>query len=335
MTQCCRLNRAYLYTLLLIMLTIVSGALLSVARADTVMNLVLSDNSRKTHAVADVNSITFETFDSYNLIYDDERNRSYGITVDGPDANNIYTLNIPASAPERVVWTLPLNATLSGCNYRLSFAYSASVPMGEAKVVLFDEQGAWYKNPESSIISSSSIEGTAYPGTPFIWYNNTGTEASTWKHCNFDLSAAIASVGWNQNGRSKEFLRLGFDFPAGAAPGDVIIRIKDLRLEPSDMLTATPADDGLAACVPLRLNTASLYDMTASETSGQWRLSTTGGSDPWICTEALSAALPPRARVLSFEYKASRTVRGMVAYFSPFSGDRNCYLPDLKESPDE
>lgn len=58
------------------------------------------------------------------------------------------------------------------------------------------------------------------------------------------------------------------------------------------MQTATPADDGLAACVPLRLNTASLYDMTASETSGQWRLSTTGGSDPWICTEALSAALP-------------------------------------------
>ena len=335
MTQCCRLNRAYLYTLLLILLTIVSGALLSVARADTVMNVVLSDNSRKTHAVADVNSITFETFDSYNLIYNDERNRSYGITVDGPDANNIYTLNIPASAPERVVWTLPLNATLSGCNYRLSFAYSASVPMGEAKVVFFDEQGAWYKNPESSIISSSSIEGTAYPGTPFIWYNNTGTEASTWKHCNFDLSAAIASVGWNQNGRSKEFLRLGFDFPAGAAPGDVIIRIKDLRLEPSDMQTATPADDGLAACVPLRLNTASLYDMTASETSGQWHLSTTGGSDPWICTEALSAALPPRARVLSFEYKASRTVRGMVAYFSPFSGDRNCSLPDLKESPDE
>lgn len=46
MTQCCRLNRAYLYTLL-ILLTIVSGALLSVARADTVMNLVLSDNSRK------------------------------------------------------------------------------------------------------------------------------------------------------------------------------------------------------------------------------------------------------------------------------------------------
>lgn len=198
------------------------------------MQIELKDGTNVQYKVDDISQLTFDNTanPTFTIVYNDEQNKSYDIQVSGPDTENIYTLTIPANAPERVVWTNGIPQGLPAANYKLTFSYCSSVAIGEAKAVLFNGGMDWY-DASKGMITSSEEPGCAWPGTPFIWYRDTQAAANEWKEISFDLSKAIASVNWNMNGKTGERIRIGFDLTPGFTPTEnYTIQIKDLKLEP-------------------------------------------------------------------------------------------------------
>ncbi len=203
------------------------------AQAPYKMQIELKDGSNVQYKVDDISQVTFDNSanPTFTLAYKDGQNQGYGIQVSGPDNEGIYTMTIPANAPERVIWTEGLENGIPDANYKLTFSYCSTVAIGEAKCVLFNSTMGWY-DAGSGLVTSAEEPGCAWPGTPFIWYRDTQAAANEWKEISFDLSKAIASVNWNLNGKKNESIRLGFDLPAGAAAEDFTLKIKNLKLEP-------------------------------------------------------------------------------------------------------
>ena len=322
---------------ILAVLTVALAVSASLAENPSYMKVELTDGKSHYHHIDDIDRVEFDIVSRIGILYTDSQNRGYGIEVSGPSDTGIYTLEIPATAPERVVWTLPLGESLPDCNYKLSFAYCSSVPIGEAKVVLFNENRQYYSHPDTPIASSTDRPGTVWPGTPFIWFNGTGTPADRWKVCSLDLSEAIATTGWDLYGKTCEFLRIDFDFPEGAVSENFTLKIKDLRLEPAELIGSTKAeDDGEDCAMRLQLDISNVCQLSATQDGDVYTIVTDGGIDPWLFTKELKHKLSENAFLLSFDYRTSQTVSGLQAYFCPpLSGDRFWQLGDLEASPDE
>lgn len=322
---------------ILAVLTVALAVSASFAENPSYMKVELTDGKSYYHHIDDIDRVEFDILSRTGILYNDSQNRGYGIEVSGPSDTGIYTLEIPGTAPERVVWTLPLVESLPDCNYKLSFAYCSSVPINEAKVVLFNENRQYYSNPETPIASSTDRPGTAWPGTPFIWFNGTATPADRWKVCSLDLSEAIATTGWNLNGKTGESLRIDFDLPEDAVSENFTLKIKDLRLEPAELISSTKAeDDGEDCAMRLQLDISNVRQLSAAQDGDGYTIVTDGGIDPWIFTKELKHKLSDNAFLLSFDYRASKAVPGLQAYFCPpLSGDRFWPLGDLEASPDE
>lgn len=84
----------------------------------------------------------------------------------------------------------------------------------------------------------------------------------------------------------------------------------------------------------LKLNSDKTNDVKVSvNNKGEFVLTTTG-KDPYICTMPLDKKNPEKSVVLTFEYKASKTINGFQVFFAnPLSGDRMEEYGTIEASP--
>lgn len=254
------------------------------------------------------------------LSFSDNDNRGYETEVS--NAGGIYELKFKATAPEHVVWINGLERLLPGSEWALKYSYQASVDVAETKAMLFDG-GMTYYQPF---------------GNPFVTADNTGAAANEWKEVAIDLSAAIANVRWNLDGKLGERLRINFEFPSGES----VLKLKDVKLVPKSSLPPVVVEH--ITYVPASLDDLNAgYETVVTNNNGETTLAYKpeapehvvwlGGPDKEIGDSNYS---------MTFTYKSSHAIKelqmmlfdkGMTFY--NFDGDPFIHLDDQIAGADE
>lgn len=88
---------------ILAVLTVALAVSASFAENPSYMKVELTDGKSYYHHIDDIDRVEFDILSRTGILYNDSQNRGYGIEVSGPSDTGIYTLEIPGTAPERVV----------------------------------------------------------------------------------------------------------------------------------------------------------------------------------------------------------------------------------------
>lgn len=178
------------------------------------------------HAMDDVNLGLMRVLgrEPYSPQSIDALNKGYGTQVQ--NADDILTLDYPASAPEHVVWLDGPDEPLKSTDYSVEFEFQSSLALSDLSVMLFDKSMTSYKWDNND---------------PFIRSEVGAYSANEWHKVSIDMAKYIALTGWNQD-KSGERLRINFNnIPASGEA--VSISIKNIRVYHNQEVKAPEGTD--------------------------------------------------------------------------------------------